>query len=122
MKLKTVEGLYCKRPIQCLALFRNIDLPTPSPPVECVSPPPPAFGAGGGHTRWVERGWGVNSSEDARHCSALFICKYFVHGKDYRYSLLVIVIKEVCYTIRSDGGDGGGGWKGGGGGGLLSGL
>jgi hypothetical protein len=25
----------------------------------------------------VERGWGVNSSEDARHCSVLYICKYF---------------------------------------------
>jgi hypothetical protein len=23
-------------------------------------------------------GWGVNSSEDARHCSVLYICKYFV--------------------------------------------
>jgi hypothetical protein len=34
---------------------------------------PPAFGAGGGHTRWVEREWGVNSSEDARHCSVLYI-------------------------------------------------
>jgi hypothetical protein len=26
----------------------------------------------------VERGWGVNSSEDARHCSVLYIGKYFV--------------------------------------------
>ncbi len=43
---------------------------------------PPAFGAGGGHTRWVERGWGVNSSEDARHCSVLYICKYFVSSRD----------------------------------------
>jgi hypothetical protein len=25
-------------------------------------------------------GWGVNSSEDARHCSVLYICKYFVPG------------------------------------------
>jgi hypothetical protein len=39
---------------------------------------PAPFGAGGGHTRWVERGWGVNSSEDARHSSVLYICKYFV--------------------------------------------
>ncbi len=38
----------------------------------------PAFGAGGGHTRCVEMGWGVNSSVDARHCSVLYICKYFV--------------------------------------------
>jgi hypothetical protein len=51
-------------------VFRNIDPPTPSLPGECV---PPAFGAGGGHTRWVERGWRVNSSEDARHCSVLYI-------------------------------------------------
>jgi hypothetical protein len=41
-------------------------------------PPPPLVRAGGGHIRWVERGWGVNSSEDARHCSVLYICKYFV--------------------------------------------
>jgi hypothetical protein len=38
----------------------------------------PAFGAEGGHTRWVVRGWGVNILEDARHCSVLYICKYFV--------------------------------------------
>jgi hypothetical protein len=42
---------------QCLA---SSELPpAPSPP-ECVLPP-------GVHTRWVERGWGVNISEDARH-------------------------------------------------------
>ncbi len=35
---------------------------------------------GGGHIRWVERGVGVNILEDARHCSALYICKYFVSG------------------------------------------
>jgi hypothetical protein len=51
----------------------------PSPPGECV---PPAVGAGGGHTRWVERGWGVNSSEDVRHCSVLYICKYLVPRGD----------------------------------------
>jgi hypothetical protein len=39
---------------------------------------PPAFGAGGGHTRWVERGWGLNILKDARHCSVLYIRKYFV--------------------------------------------
>jgi hypothetical protein len=36
-------------------VFQNIDPPTPSPPSECV---PPAFVAGGGHTRRVERGVG----------------------------------------------------------------
>ncbi len=56
-------------------VFRNIDHPPPHRPVSVY---PPAFGAVGGHTRWVERGWGVNNSEDARHCSVLYICKYFV--------------------------------------------
>jgi hypothetical protein len=45
---------------------------------EILTPHP--LTAGGGHTRWGERGWGVNSSEDARHCSVLYICKYFVGG------------------------------------------
>jgi hypothetical protein len=53
-------------------VFQNIDPPPPSPPGEC------AFGEGGGHTRWVERGVGVNILEDARHCSVLYIRKYFV--------------------------------------------
>jgi hypothetical protein len=58
-------------------VFRTIDPPPPHRPAsECV-PLTPAFGAGGGHTRG-ERGRGVNSSEDARHCSVLYICKYFV--------------------------------------------
>jgi hypothetical protein len=34
-------------------VFQNIDPPPLSPPGECI---PPAFGAGEGHTRWVERG------------------------------------------------------------------
>jgi hypothetical protein len=50
--------------------------PHPLPARECVHP---AFGAWGGHTRQVERGWGVNSSEDARHCSVFYICKW-VHS------------------------------------------
>jgi hypothetical protein len=49
-----VERSYCKRPVQCLA-YSKILTPTPSLPGECV---PPAFCAAGGHTRWVERGWG----------------------------------------------------------------
>jgi hypothetical protein len=64
----SVEGLYCKRPIQCLASSEE------RPPLTarrvCTSP---TFGVGGGHTRLRERGWGVNSSEDARHCSVLDI-------------------------------------------------
>ncbi len=30
----------------------------------------------------VQSGWGVNSTEDARHCSVLYICKYFVVTKN----------------------------------------
>ncbi len=48
--------------------FRSFDPPPPPPPHRPASvypTPPPAFGAGAGHTRWVERVWGVNSSEDA---------------------------------------------------------
>jgi hypothetical protein len=58
-------------------VFQNIDPPSPGPsrPGECV---PPAFGAEGGHTRWLERGVGVNILEDARHSSVLYVCKYFV--------------------------------------------
>jgi hypothetical protein len=47
---ETVEALYCKRPIQCLA---SSDILTP--------PPHPLTArrvSGGEHTRWVERGWG----------------------------------------------------------------
>jgi hypothetical protein len=37
-----------------------------------------------GHSCLVERGWGVNSSEDARDCSVLYICKYFVVSGVYK--------------------------------------
>ncbi len=59
-------------------VFQNI---YPSPPGEYV---PAAFGAGGGHTRWVERGVrvGVNILEDVRHSSVLYVCKYFVFLTD----------------------------------------
>ncbi len=84
-KIESVEGLYCTRPIQCLA---SSEILTPHPLTAwrvCTPPPPPVLGARGGHTRWVERGRGVNtSSEDARNCSvdALYICKYFVLERD----------------------------------------
>ncbi len=56
-------------------VLQNIDPPSPHRPASVY---PTAFGAGGGHTRWVERGWGVNILEDARHYSVVDICKYFV--------------------------------------------
>jgi hypothetical protein len=71
-------------------VFQNIDSPHPLTarreftPLHLVR-------AGGGHTRWVERGWGVNILEDARHCSVLYIHKYFVGSAVYtilmRYEL-----------------------------------
>jgi hypothetical protein len=57
-------------------VFQNIDPPPPHRPASVY--PLPLVRAGGGHTRWVERGWGVNILEDARHCSVLYIHKYFV--------------------------------------------
>jgi hypothetical protein len=63
-----VEGLYCKRPIQCLASSKILT-PTPLPPGECL---PPAFGVGVGHTRWVESWWGVSNLEDARQSFVLY--------------------------------------------------
>jgi hypothetical protein len=62
---------------------------------------PPAFGAGGGHPRWVETGWGVNGSEDARHCSVLYICKYFVISPII--SWLVVIAYLFCNrNLHSD--------------------
>jgi hypothetical protein len=72
-------------------IFRNIDRPA------SVSSPP-AFGAGGGHTRWVERGWGGNSSEDAKHCSVLYICKYFVISPII--SWLVVIEYSICSVLQ----------------------
>jgi hypothetical protein len=46
---------YCKRAILFSLVFQNIGPPSPSLPGECV---PPAFVAGGGQTRRVERGMG----------------------------------------------------------------
>jgi hypothetical protein len=67
---------------------------------EKLTPSPP----GGGHTRWVERRWGVNSSEDARHCSVLYKCKYFV-GTTYIKSSTSILgavlrIRDICPGSR----------------------
>jgi hypothetical protein len=56
-------------------VFQNIDPPTPSPPGECV---PPAFGGGEDTLAGWRGGWGFNILEDARHCSVLYIRKYFV--------------------------------------------
>jgi hypothetical protein len=71
-------------------VFQNIAPPTPSPPGECG-----CGGAGGGQARWVKRGWGVNILEDARHCSVLYICKYFV-GEVYSPQCRVLLVLYSC--------------------------
>ncbi len=74
-------------------VFQNIDPPPPSPPGECALYSP-AFGAGGGHIRWVERGWGVNILEDAIHCSVLHISKYFVGGVLEKSNDIIKIVSE----------------------------
>jgi hypothetical protein len=66
-----VEGLYCKRPIQCLVSSEILTPPPLTARRVCTT-----------LAVCVLAGWrgggGVNSLEDARHCSVLYICKYFV--------------------------------------------
>ncbi len=57
-------------------VFQNIDPPPPSPPGECVYPPPLLWGEDTLARR--RGGWGVNILEDVRHSSVLYVCKYFV--------------------------------------------
>jgi hypothetical protein len=58
-------------------VFRNIDPPPTNPRRVCTHPP---LVMGGGHTRWVERGWGVNSSERRQTliCTLYMLVLYFV--------------------------------------------
>jgi hypothetical protein len=72
-KIRRGMKLYEANPMA--GVLENID---PHPPHRPASVYPSAFGAGGGHTRSVERGWGVYILEDARRCSVLYMCKYFV--------------------------------------------
>ncbi len=55
--MQSVKGLYRKRPIQCLA-SSEILTPHPLTARRVCTPPPTPLVRGGGHTRWVERGWG----------------------------------------------------------------
>jgi hypothetical protein len=80
-----VEGLYCKRPIQCLA---SSEILTPHRPAVCTPLPPPLV-RGEDTLAWGRGGGGVNSLEDARHCSVLYICKYFVPLPHLPISLVV---------------------------------
>jgi hypothetical protein len=83
-------------------VFQNIYPPAP-PPHRPASVYPPALGAGGGHTRWVERGF--NILEDARHSSVLYICKYLVDRldnlkiKDDSAKYTRLYVRAVVYMI-----------------------
>ncbi len=60
-------------------VLQNIDLPPPHRPAS-MYPPTPAFGAGGGHTRWVERGGGGVKSWKTPDTAlySIYVHKYFV--------------------------------------------
>ncbi len=74
--VQTVERLYCKRPIQCLASSKISATPPPPHPTSVY----PRLWCGG--RGWTNsqggKGVGVNIMEDARHCSVLYIRNYFV--------------------------------------------
>ncbi len=66
----TVEGLYCKRPNQCLASSKILT-PHPLTARRVCTPPPPAFGAGEDKLAgW--RGGGGQYFGRRRHCSVLY--------------------------------------------------
>jgi hypothetical protein len=60
-------------------VFQNIDS---SPPHRPASAYPRLWCGGRTHSLGGE-GLGANNSEDARHCSVLYICKYFVAGSKF---------------------------------------
>ncbi len=84
----TVERLYCKRSIQCLASSKILTLhaATPSPPGDCECVLPPSLVRGEDTLAGWGGEWGVNILEDARHCSVLCTCgnnKHWDHlGKE----------------------------------------
>ncbi len=105
----SVEGLYCKRPIQCLASSKIFFYPPPPPHLltaRRVCSPQPLVRGEDTLDGW-RGGEGVNSSEDARHCSVLYICKYFVVGskvfmeddsqRPWSFSKCII---SVCFQPR----------------------
>jgi hypothetical protein len=67
-------------------VFRNID---PPPPHRLASVYHPPLERGEDTLAGWRGGGGVNSLEDARHCSVLYICKYVVFGcLSYQQGLL----------------------------------
>ncbi len=84
---QTVERLYCKRPILCLASSKIL---TPHRPASVYLPP---LVRGRTHSLGGEGGGGVNILEDARYSSVLYICKYFVGQTFFSQS-----INQFCWS------------------------
>ncbi len=87
-------------------VFQNIDPPIPSPPASVYPPPPPTprLWCGGRTHSLGGEGWGVNSSEDAKHCSVLYICKNFVVasvGMGCRESPLELTLVTITPCVSS---------------------
>ncbi len=80
-----LEGLYCQRPIQCLASS------------EILIPHPLTARCGGKDTfaRW-RGGGGVNILEDARHCSVLYICKYTLSCSGPLHLAQQVYFSQLC--------------------------
>jgi hypothetical protein len=64
--------------------------------------PPPRTKGGGVYSRRAVRGWGVNILEDARHCSVLSICKYFVLyiQRESKRSYLQVLFSKMVVLCR----------------------
>ncbi len=106
--MHNVERLYCKRPILCLASSKIL---IPHPPHRPARVYPPPLVRGEDTLAGSRGGWGVNTLEDARHSSVLYICKYFVV-----HSYFFVAAPQTdperflqCKITRGGGGGGGGG-------------
>jgi hypothetical protein len=88
-------------------VFQNIDPPPPSPP-ECV---PPAFVAGGGHTRRVERGVGGQyfGSRNTQLCTLPISNPLCLESSQTEVSVYDVYSTNQFQNTFADGGGGGGG-------------
>ncbi len=95
--LKIVEGLYCKRPIQCLA---SSEILTPPHRPASDHPPPPRFGAGGRtHSLGGEGGGGskVRKTPDTALYST-YISKYFFVLKVIRTNTTEMYFSSIHFA------------------------
>ncbi len=76
-------------------VFRTIDPPSPHRPASVY----PLVQGEDTLAGW-RGGGGVNSSEDARHCSVLYICKYFVRRRQ-GINQLAICTSGLIFTIEA---------------------